>query len=477
MTVRIGVFFDGTGNNRVNSQIGADCRAMAGMNNKAHSRECKGRHDDPGSSYSNDLSNIARLAGLYCRQPVAIHEHNDEHNGWYVYWPVYVSGVGTISAGRDSFWPGQSFGRGATGVIAKVGRSMEKLGARLEAFAADNPGCVMDGLELDVFGFSRGAAAARHFVNEILKQRKGALEPVLNPRKVPLSADFSWDSGSVRIKFIGLFDTVAAIGSLKDLGNLRDACNRRVNLYLPPGCADQVLHLVARDELRRNFALNSVHPGWPREIVLPGAHSDLGGGYHPHMEERVMLTRPRWSTVACDIPREAIPAWQQAFEELHAMDTSQWIDPLDKDAAVFVVWEESPPRTACSKTGVKSVMATVCLQRKVFGHLSRVHLRVMHALACDEGVPFQPVPDRQDLGLMPELQPITEKLIAYARGGEYQLDRIEEQILRRRYIHRSAHWGPALGRQGSVMDALFVHAPQRGARVRHPNIVVPGYPH
>ncbi|WP_032621624.1 phospholipase effector Tle1 domain-containing protein, partial [Pseudomonas avellanae] len=107
------------------------------------------------------------------------------------------------------------------------------------------------------------------------------LDPILASRKVRLSENFTWRNGSIRLKVIGLFDTVAAIGSLKDLGNTHDANNRRVNLYLPPGCAEQVLHLVARDESRRNFALNSVTPAWPREITLPGAHSDIGGGYPP----------------------------------------------------------------------------------------------------------------------------------------------------------------------------------------------------
>ena len=36
VTVRLGVFFDGTGNNRVNSQIGADCQAMTEEIGRAH---------------------------------------------------------------------------------------------------------------------------------------------------------------------------------------------------------------------------------------------------------------------------------------------------------------------------------------------------------------------------------------------------------------------------------------------------------
>ncbi|MCF4986145.1 phospholipase effector Tle1 domain-containing protein, partial [Pseudomonas syringae] len=279
------------------------------------------------------------------------------------------------------------------------------------------------------------------------------------------------------LKVIGLFDTVAAIGSFKDMGNTRDASNRRVNLYLPPGCAQQVLHLVARDESRRNFALNSVLPVWPREIVLPGAHSDIGGGYPPQMEENVLLTRPRGSVVSRGSPYEAAPSWKEAQAELSRMNRDHWIDPLDSQAWLRVQACESkcyPCRK--SLNGMSTVVAAVGMSRQVFGHLSRVSLLVMHTLACDEGVPFDPVPQAPEFQLPPELENISTRLIDYARGGSYLLDSHEEALLRWRYIHQSAHWNAVVGRVGTFGDAVFVHAPQPGGRILHPNIGQPGYP-
>ncbi|KPX49124.1 T6SS phospholipase effector Tle1-like catalytic domain-containing protein [Pseudomonas ficuserectae] len=473
VTARIGIFFDGTGNNRVNSQIGADCQALIEMNGGQHIKECAGRHVHPGSSYSNDLSNIARLVDLYRLQRVA----ENDSAGLKVYYPIYVSGAGTTSGGRDSVWPGQSFGRGTTGVICKVENAFRKLETVLKAFPHDNPDCVLEALELDIFGFSRGAASARHLANEILKQRAGMLEPILQSRKVRLSEHFSWRNGSVQLKVIGLFDTVAAIGSFRDMGNTRDASNRRVNLYLPPGCAQQVLHLVARDESRRNFALNSVLPEWPKEIVLPGAHSDIGGSYPPQMEESVLLTRPQSSLVNRDSPCEAAPCWKNAQALLSAMSRDDWIDPLDRQAFLRVQTCESkcyPCRKNLS--GMKTIVAAVGMNRQVFGHLSRVSLQVMHALACDEGVPFDPVPNSPEFQLPPELEGISARLIDYARGGPYSLDSHEEQLLRWRYIHQSAHWNAVVGRMGTFSDAVFVHAPQPGGRTLHPNVGQPGYP-
>ncbi|RRV05738.1 DUF2235 domain-containing protein [Pseudomonas sp. v388] len=473
VTVRAGLFFDGTANNRVNSRIGAECQAMMEVNAGRHTAQCAGRHLESGSSYSNELSNIAWLVELYRHQSLA----QDDGQGLKVHWPIYISGAGTTSGGRDSLWPGQSFGRGLTGVVAKVERAFTKLESRLKRFAQDNPGCVIQALELDVFGFSRGAASARHFVNEILKQSKGALEPILSSRRVPRSRCFAWHNDSVKVRFVGLFDTVAAVGSFKDLGNISDASNVRVNLYLPQGCAEHVVHLVARDEARRNFALNSIAPVWSREIVLPGAHADIGGGYPVQMLEQVLLTRPRVSLVYRDSPCEASQAWLNSLADLQHMDAERWmLDPGDTQASLRVECCESIGRGRSSRLGAKTVAAAVCLRRQVYGHLSRVHLRVMHDLACQAGVPLLPIPNRPQFTLPSELRSIAGKLMYYARGGPYTLDEHEERILRWRYIHRSAHWGGTLGSIGTLSDAVFVHAPAPGGRVRHPNVGQPGYP-
>jgi hypothetical protein len=468
VAVRIGVFFDGTGNNRVNSQIGADCRAMAEVYGGVHTKECGGRHSDPGSSYSNSLTNIARLAGLYKQQRKAI----KCAEGAYVYDAVYVSGVGTTSGGRDSRVSGQGFGRGTTGVVAKVTRSIKKLGDELQMFESDNPGCVITALELDIFGFSRGAASARHLANEVLKKSRGALDPILDPRTLPLSDQFSWASGSVRLKVIGLFDTVAAVGGISDLGSVRDAVNKRVNLFLPPGCAQQVLHLVAADEHRRNFVLNSVRPDWPREIRVPGSHSDIGGGYQPQEREKVSLFRPRRSLVSVSTPYDATDAWLKAHAELSSLDARRLLDPTDDSASLGV---ECFERFASASRGVKTVVATVTLERRVYNHLAHVYLRVMHTLAREEGVPFLPIRDSPETALPPELRPIAAKLIGHAKGGEDALTDDELTLLHQRYIHRSAHWNNT--RRDALVDGLFVHAPARNGRQTFSNLGQPGYPH
>lgn len=472
VTVRIGLFFDGTGNNKVNSQIAADCRAQALNNDSGHSAACAGRHANPASSYANDVTNIARLSELYSLRLKA----HQTANGLCVSAPIYIPGIGTTSGKQDSVLAGQSFGRGSTGVLAKVTSAVKQLREVLSAFQVNNPDCVIEKLEFDLFGFSRGAAAARHFANEILKQGHGDLDPLLKLKCIAWSPGFSWQAACVQVKFIGLFDTVSAIGSVYDLANIRDHNNTQINIYLPPGCAQQVVQLVAGDELRRNFPLSSVCPGWTKEIVLPGSHSDIGGGYHLNTREKILLTRPRRSIVPSSTSIAATSAWQESQADMQAMNTYKWLDPIDASASLSIDCHEHYPNVGSDNTGVKAVLAAVSMDRRVYGHLSRIYLRVMHELATAEGVPLDSIPSSPALGLVPELEIIANKLIAYAKGGTDTLNDNEWSLLRRRYIHRSAHWSALVGTGASRSKAVFVHAPEQGGRVIHPNIGQRGYP-
>ncbi|MCL1478799.1 MAG: DUF2235 domain-containing protein [Marinobacter sp.] len=57
---------------------------------------------------------------------------------------------------------------------------------------------------MDIFGFSRGAATARHFVNEVQDGVGGALGQAFQEQGI------AWPK-NVTIRFLGLFDTVAAV--------------------------------------------------------------------------------------------------------------------------------------------------------------------------------------------------------------------------------------------------------------------------
>lgn len=424
-------------------------------------QRCEAHHLDPDSSYANDVSNIWRLYELYRDEPIP------KEVGAPSIFRVYVTGIGTTTGKPDTLFPGQAFGRGATGVLAKVEEGMMLVAQALDTFQEENPNATPARLELDIFGFSRGAAAARHFANQVLRREQGPLGDLRRAGKLGLAAGFDWRN-DVAINFIGLFDTVAAIGGWDDWGDPTDDVNGGIDLYLAPDAARQVVHLVARDEYRRNFALNQVSPPH-REIVLPGAHSDLGGGYLPLASERLYLMRPRSNWVSRNTLPYRTPAYQHAQQDTEHARQADLLDPQDRTARLGTdIWEYFTPFSGERGDQMKYVLAAPYLERRVYGHLSRVYLRIMHTLAMEAGVPFNRIQEKDPaLALPEELMLINDKLLTWARNGSGALDAEEERLLRQRYIHLSANWNAASGRGGSVLDVVFINAPTERERMRH----------
>lgn len=126
-------------------------------------------------------------------------------------------------------------------------------------------------INLSIFGFSRGAALARAFSNNILKQCVSDNDGTLRYQGIP-----------IRINFMGLFDTVASFGvAAKNIDMPFDERDLVV-----PHAIERCVHFVAAHELRFSFPVDLIRkdgklrPGWI-ESVYPGAHSDVGGGYEP----------------------------------------------------------------------------------------------------------------------------------------------------------------------------------------------------
>jgi len=72
VTLRIGVFFDGTNNNAANTALGQQCRASTGsalgqdeVDQQAIAAHCKPYMREAGSSYGNGVTNVHRLYELY----------------------------------------------------------------------------------------------------------------------------------------------------------------------------------------------------------------------------------------------------------------------------------------------------------------------------------------------------------------------------------------------------------------------------
>ncbi len=132
-------------------------------------------------------------------------------------------------------------------------------------------------INLTVYGFSRGAAEARAFCNwlfEVCESENG----------VWLFAGIP-----IRVGFLGIFDTVASVGIPNSLANATVEGHQSWadnNMTIHPA-VEQCVHFVAGHEVRAAFPLDSVrdkntYPANAREVMYPGSHSDLGGGYAPN---------------------------------------------------------------------------------------------------------------------------------------------------------------------------------------------------
>lgn len=140
-------------------------------------------------------------------------------------------------------------------------------------------------IKLFVYGFSRGAAEARTFVtwlSELFDTPPGAEQPQQALVGLPLT-----------IEFLGLLDTVASVGSARAApfaeGHMdwADDTLRLPDVNIFPEWVKVCRHFVAAHEQRLCFPLDSIryadgrYPPYAREVVYPGVHSDVGGGYPP----------------------------------------------------------------------------------------------------------------------------------------------------------------------------------------------------
>jgi hypothetical protein len=241
MELNVGVFFDGTGNNRTES-------------------------DDI-------MSNIGKLSHLYRDNDTQLTKDDEKS-----YAMLYVRGVGTKSNGKNDpidndfgEWKvkGAAFG---TGGVERIAFMLERLDNLIDKSITS--------MVLDVFGFSRGAALARSFVNIIVEKNFD-----YNFKKLHLCKNLS-------VRFVGLYDTVGSFGTPGDNDD-------PYNFQLSKTKAQYIYQITSQDELRKNFDSQTLkrtqaevlpfpiesRKNWMVEESMPGVHSDIGGGYKSSFEQ------------------------------------------------------------------------------------------------------------------------------------------------------------------------------------------------
>ncbi len=139
------------------------------------------------------------------------------------------------------------------------------------------------GVKLYVYGFSRGAAEARTFVtwlSQLFDTPAGAELPEQRLIGLPVS-----------VEFLGVLDTVASVGIAHAAPFFAGHMDWADDSQLLPDAKKYkdfvkcCRHFVAAFEQRSCFPLDSIrnedgqYPLNTYEVVYPGVHSDVGGGY------------------------------------------------------------------------------------------------------------------------------------------------------------------------------------------------------
>ena len=83
------------------------------------------------------------------------------------------------------------------------------------------------------------------------------------------------------VKFLGLYDTVSSYGANFDDDVEELGLNKLIHVK-------KVFQICAGDEYRANFNLTDISSAGDKGnyIVIPGAHSDIGGGYAHNIKEK-----------------------------------------------------------------------------------------------------------------------------------------------------------------------------------------------
>lgn len=482
-TLRIGVFFDGTGNNSYNADKGLldierwlleTCSDPAQREKELLACQLGKRPVD--GSYANDITNVGKLSTLYIRGEKTMSA------------AAYIGGIGTrdpitgkegkeylsddtLTQGLDLDWFGEN-----TSIIGKVTAACELIILKAIEQQLKN---VLPEIEcihriiFDVFGFSRGAAAARHFINVIDQKNDHPLvKAIANNADIRLKAGFDWKSrDDVRVSFVGLFDTV------------RSSFNPSVKVRLNPESAERVVHLTALDEVRKHFPLSritndsagtSIAPHFT-EIALPGAHSDIGGGYYsrwsianpngaPALTECIELAC--FTSIEDDdkhVPNSSSKAYKQAEAYANEKVAQGWADrvysglprgatpPLGAISLVSYSFKRTQGKD--NPFPKKAVYVEVHMNRVVEGEYSRIPLHMMVQASLAAGVPLKEWDGNdsayqlQSLAVTPPKVSLEKLDAAWANAAipqgvatslAHQLSSHDYQILRQEYLHHSA---------------------------------------
>ena len=525
----IGMFFDGTGNNRFNSES-LYYTKVKGNNDRIKSSEIptqlsftltpeKIKKKDISKinisnrdSYWNPYSNIVKLHDLYKEKSET--DLRTKKNKYTL--KQYVEGIGTEKYKEDSIG-GSSIGRGDTGIIAKVERGIKDLvREKIATLPKDKK---IYKIVFDVFGFSRGAAAARHFCNEVkkpayyvtrtkqdpydrkgriltdekdlVKHAGGILGTELN--KIGLKP-YEETYNNIEIRFLGLFDTVVSDLVVKEnIGYKIAPFFNGIPIIAQEYLEDiktnisglgikKVFQIVAEDEWRANFAYTPTEDGYT--LYMLGAHSDIGGGYAELDKYTSILGFFDATKGGEEIFKQQEKIRKYFIDNNYCKENEIWFEKIYEHTSGFAI-ESSPTETTTIYKKKISDHYILKTSRYISNKYSLVPMYVMLQKAIDYGVPFyknykeaiknkvniknsfeHEIPDTEEFEMLREY---LKKMLDVSKDESkktYSLSSPEMfKHIRNRYVHLSSHYagldtlGHRDGDHHFSGDLLFINRP------------------
>ena len=508
----IGMFFDGTGNNRFNSES-LYYTKVKGNNDRIKSSEIptqlsftltpeKIKEKDISKinisnrdSYWNPYSNIVKLHDLYKEKSET--DLRTKKNKYTL--KQYVEGIGTEKYKEDSVG-GSSIGRGDTGVIAKVERGIKDLvKEKIAALPKDKK---IYKIVFDVFGFSRGAAAARHFCNEVKKtayyvtrtkqdpyDRKGRIltkeKDLVKHAGGILGAElkkiglkpYEETYNNIEIRFLGLFDTVVSDLVVKEnIGYKLTPFFNGIPIIAQEYLEDiktnisglgikKVFQIRANDEWRANFAYTPTEDGYTLHML--GAHSDIGGGYAELDKYTSILGFFDAKGGDEEIFKQQEKVRKYFIDGDYCKENEIWFEKIYEHTSGFSI-ESSPTETTplYEKISGHYILKT---SRYISNKYSLVPMYVMLQKAIDYGVPFyknydeaiknkvniknpfeHEIPDTEEFKMLREY---LKKMLDVSKDKKEDKDKNKKENhkiyslsaemfehIRNRYVHLSSHY-------------------------------------
>ena len=508
----IGMFFDGTGNNRFNSES-LYYTKVKGNNDRIKSSEIptqlsftltpeKIKEKDISKinisnrdSYWNPYSNIVKLHDLYKEKSET--DLRTKKNKYTL--KQYVEGIGTEKYKEDSVG-GSSVGRGDTGIIAKVERGIKDLvKEKIAPLPKDKK---IYKIVFDVFGFSRGAAAARHFCNEVKKpayyvtrtkqdpyDRKGRIltkeKDLVKHAGGILGAElnkiglkpYEETYNNIEIRFLGLFDTVVSDLVVKEnIGYKLTPFFNGIPIIAQEYLEDiktnisglgikKVFQIRANDEWRANFAYTPTEDGYTLHML--GAHSDIGGGYAELDKYTSILGFFDATKGDEEMFKQQEKVRKYFIDGDYCKENEIWFEKIYEHTSGFSI-ESSPTETTpiYEKISGHYILKT---SRYISNKYSLVPMYVMIQKAIDYGVPFyknykeaadddadvknsfeHEIPDTEEFKMLREY---LKKMLDVSKDKKEDKDKNKKENhkiyslsaemfehIRNRYVHLSSHY-------------------------------------